>query len=95
MNKINIDLKLEDAYSSYNGKRGCMCGCRGKYYYVNQHKDYAEKDRGYKLDDDEINDIAVKKMFNKLINDENSIYDPNAKCLYLETETRNSVVFFK
>lgn len=41
----------------YSGRRGCRCGCRGKYSYALAHKD--ERPSYYKCDDG-ISDRSVK-----------------------------------
>jgi hypothetical protein len=43
----------------YKGKPGCAYGCNGTYYYATEHREYAGKDRGYEVTDDEINDKKV------------------------------------
>jgi len=63
------DVKLEDIYSAYHGKKeGCRCGCNGYYIYTTLHKDFASKDRGYKIENEEVNDDLVKKIYNKIMN---------------------------
>ena len=60
------ELKLEQISSSYNGKLGCMCGCNGKYSYLKISQDYGSKERGYKVDDNEISERSVNFTINKL-----------------------------
>lgn len=37
---------------------------------------------------------TMKKAFNRLIKDPNVQLDVDAKCIYVETSTRNNVVYF-
>lgn len=87
--------KLEDVVSVYTGKPGCMCGCLGTYSYASQHKDYASNDRGYKIDESEINDRKIKLMFNKFMKNISQIKEQDGYIYYIETETRNNVIYFK
>jgi len=72
-----LDIKLEDVETIYLGKEGCRCGCRGTYAYNPLHKEYAEKNRGYGLSDDEVSETnhlkgggEVEKNNIKLLNDD-------------------------
>jgi hypothetical protein len=44
----------------YSGRKGCACGCRGKYTYASKFQAEASRDRGYEVTDDEVNDRTVK-----------------------------------
>jgi hypothetical protein len=58
-------LKIEDVMSVYRGKDGrCCCGCAGKHIYAAAYQAAAGKRRGYKVDDDEVNDSSVKRVVN-------------------------------
>jgi hypothetical protein len=61
----NYQIDIKNVMSSYSGKDGCMCGCKGKYSYSTLNRDIASKDRGYVVSDSDISDIAVKRMVNK------------------------------
>ena len=51
----------------YSGKPGCMCGCRGKYFYPSTvDREAAATVRGYSVDDDEISDSQVTRVVNKI-----------------------------
>ena len=58
--------------SVYSGRKGCACGCRGKYSYASAHKDTRPS---YMVGDDGISDRAVKTMVNKV---EKMLADPNS-----------------
>lgn len=61
-------LKIEDIKSVYIGKPyACRCGCSGVYYYPQINKELAGEDRGYQVEDDEINDEKVMRVYNKLV----------------------------
>ena len=55
-NKISVaDLKLEDVLKLYEGRNdGCRCGCLGTYVYAKAMQEEGGKDRGYRVDDDEV-----------------------------------------
>lgn len=62
-----MNIKLENVASVYSGINGrCCCGCSGKHVYASAHRDWAVKDRGYTIDDDEVNDHTVKLIVNKI-----------------------------
>lgn len=75
---------LANVQKVYSGRPGCMCGCRGKYSYAQGCEE------GY---DDQVNERSVKLIFNKVMNNpKHKIEDGIA---YVETATRNLVVYFK
>lgn len=57
-----VPFEVSNVYSVYSGRPGCACGCRGKYSYSKQHQDFASKDRGYAVTDDEVSDKNVKRI---------------------------------
>lgn len=58
-------LTTNDIQSVYSGKDGkCCCGCSGKHSYSLKFREQAGKHRGYKIDDDEINDRMVTRVLN-------------------------------
>ena len=75
---------LANVQKVYSGKPGCMCGCRGKYSYAQGCEE------GY---DDQVNERSVKILFNKVMN--NPAYKVEDNCAFVETATRNLVVYFK
>jgi len=75
---------LANVQKVYTGKPGCMCGCRGKYSYARGCEE------GY---DDQVNERSVKILFNKVMNNPAHIVEDNVA--YVETATRNLVVYFK
>lgn len=63
---INLDIDVSEVAFVYSGKDGCACGCRGKYSYASQHQEWASNNRGYKVNDDEVNDKTVKQVVKKV-----------------------------
>jgi hypothetical protein len=61
-----MKFDLNDVVSVYLGKPNeCMCGCSGNYAYTSANADYAGKDRGYPLSEDDISDRKVKARLNR------------------------------
>jgi hypothetical protein len=104
-------IKFEDIKLSYNGKVGCMCGCKGRYS-LPTHVDInqAGRERGYAYDPEDVSDrrvkIAVKKINDALIKYEHLVkkdirYDPgvniciNEMYAQFSDGNRNTVVYFK
>ena len=75
---------LANVQKVYSGKPGCMCGCRGKYSYAQGCEE------GY---DDQVNERSVKILFNKVMN--NPAHKVEDNVAFVETATRNLVVYFK
>lgn len=66
---MSQSIKKEQVRSVYSGKAGrCCCGCSGKHYYNSKFIGEAEKDRGYKIDKEEINDNMISRAVNILNN---------------------------
>ncbi len=56
-------LSADRVKSVYSGKDGkCCCGCSGNHRYASAHKAVAEKDRGYPISKEEVNDRQVKRV---------------------------------
>ena len=72
-------LKVEHTTRSYSGKRGCMCGCNG---------DYSEAERTRKL--------AITQLLKNpavRLQSWSTHADGVAGCIFVETDTRNRVLF--
>lgn len=76
---------------TYSGRPGCMCGCKGKYFYNSLHVKESSKSVGYDVSDS-INDRMVTKILRILqSNDNTKIQDGNI--LYADIgKTRSYVV---
>lgn len=65
-----MKVNLEDVITVYRGRPNrCMCGCSGKYIYTNANRVIASNHRGYKVNDDDINDAIVKRIIKKFDTD--------------------------
>lgn len=87
-------MKSKPVYKVYSGKRGCMCGCNGKWSYASEFRELGSKERGYSVDNEDINDRSVKIMTTRVLNNPAVQYDPDANCAYVETPTRMSAIYF-
>jgi hypothetical protein len=61
-------INVETVMTSYTGKQGCMCGCRGVYKVASKHLAQANQSRGYDYADQDVSDRSVKMAVNKLNN---------------------------
>lgn len=48
--------------SAYSGRPGCACGCRGNYRYASAHREWAGRNRGYAVGDDDVSDRSVARI---------------------------------
>ena len=88
---------LEKVYQSYNGARGCMCGCNGNWSHASEHVVYASKNRGYEVSEDEVSDAKVKHAYNKVkkaVEAGEGKYSEEYGNAYVDTKTRTTVVYF-
>lgn len=96
LNKIEKEQRV---MCSYSGRPGCMCGCNGKYSYTTKLRDFSGEDRGYSIDDDEISDVAVKRMINKfkklLQTDVKIDLNMSSGYFFYETPSRYNAIYFK
>lgn len=60
------EITFDRVVSAYRGKVGCMCGCNGDYAYTSKYQDFASKDRGYPVSDDEVSDKKVRRRYNDI-----------------------------
>lgn len=51
--------------SVYSGRKGCACGCRGKYTYASKYRDERPS---YVTGDEWINDQTIRMMTKKIEN---------------------------
>lgn len=65
--KTFVNLTTDNVMSVYSGRDGkCCCGCAGNHRYNSKHREAATKNRGYAVDDDDINDKQVKRVLTLL-----------------------------
>ena len=85
---------ISKIYSVYSGRKGCACGCRGKYSYAAAYKD---KRPSYYADTDEgINDRTVKLLVNRveaMIRDEHAdvevVFDDDGDWVAVDLDDRD------
>jgi len=81
---------VSNIVKTYSGRRGCMCGCQGKYSYTEDGaKNFGP---GYNVEDS-INERSVKIMARKVLTDPAVKYEDDYA--YVETDNRIRVVYFK
>ena len=73
----------------YSGRRGCMCGCLGKYSYTAHGA--VESNPGYDVSD-AVNERSVKIIAKKVMSNPAVQYEENYA--FVETDTRIQVVYF-
>jgi hypothetical protein len=78
----------------YSGKRGCMCGCQGKYSYTQDGAD--NHGPGYNVQDS-VSERSVKIMAKKVFNNPNTNWDESQEYCYVEDKEKNTIkiVYFK
>src|SRR6185295_3252771 len=87
-----------DIRSAYSGKaRHCMCGCAGKHYYASAHRAEGSANRGYPVQDDEVDDrmiVRVLRLIQANEDGEEAWADPNATYAEATVGKRSYVVYF-
>jgi hypothetical protein len=87
-------LDINNIVKVYNGRIGCMCGCRGKYSYT---ADGAENyGPGYDVSD-MVNERSVKILAKKVLNNASAVRTESTEYVYVEDRERGriQVVYFK
>lgn len=60
-------IAVENILKAYSGKPGaCCCGCSGKYSYASANRTLGGEDRGYALENEDINDKELARIVRKL-----------------------------
>lgn len=85
-------LDISKVTRVYNGKIGCMCGCRGKYSTNPAYKEQVSKERGYPVGDDECSERSVRIIARKVLSNPNNVYEDNY--VFVEQNGRIQVVYF-
>ncbi len=78
----------------YNGKRGCMCGCNGKYSYTEDGaKNFGP---GYDVTDS-INERSVKIIAKKVLSHPEANFKESPDYVFVEDRVANKIqiVYFK
>lgn len=71
----------------YSGKRGCMCGCRGKWSYTAWGAKYHNP--GYEPD---VSERSVKIISGKVLRDANK--EVEGECVFVSTGDRILAVYY-
>jgi len=85
-------LNVDKIVKTYNGKIGCMCGCKGKYSYTEDGaKNYGP---GYDVSTS-VNERSVRIIAKKVLSNPNVQWEDNYA--YVEDRQANKiqVVYFK
>lgn len=94
-------IKRDDVLMVYTGKRGCMCGCLGKYRYTKASAALATGTRGYECRPEEINEGQVTRVLNIMATLDDvevmEIYSKQGDSLYygFEADGRHIAVYTK
>jgi hypothetical protein len=85
-------LNISKIAKVYNGRIGCMCGCKGKYSYTAHGA--AEDGPGYDVSNS-VNERSVRIIAKKVLANPNAKWEDNL--VYVEDRAANKiqVVFFK
>lgn len=63
MDNISVStLTPAHVISAYEGRKGCMCGCRGDYFVTPENRALAEEDRGYTYEDTDVSLPQVTRI---------------------------------
>jgi hypothetical protein len=82
-------INAGNVYKVYSGRRGCMCGCKGKYSYT--AKGAVDHSPGYDVTNS-INERSVKIITTKVL--KNPLTKIEDNMAYVEQNDRILVAFF-
>jgi hypothetical protein len=85
-------LNISKVVKVYNGKLGCMCGCKGKYSYTAHGA--VEDGPGYDVSDS-VNERSVRIIAKKVLANPNVKFEDNYAFVEDLANNRMQVVFFK
>jgi hypothetical protein len=86
-------MDISNVVKVYNGKMGCMCGCKGKYSYTaNGAENHGP---GYDVSD-RVNERSVKLIARKVLANPNANRTESPNYVFVEDRARGKiqVVFF-
>ena len=95
LQKLKDFLQWENIVSGYVGKPGCRCGCNGDYFYTNHNKIIGGKERGYVVEDFELNDLKVKRIVNKLLKNYSGVENIDDYIFNFEVGNRVYTIYLK
>lgn len=77
----------------YSGKRGCMCGCKGKWAAAPAHLEWANANRGYAYTGREISERSVTAVVDKM-NAHAELLEWDSNYVVLELDGRTYAAYF-
>jgi len=84
------ELELKNIRSGYKGiPNRCMCGCSGRYFYTKVNQKESGKERGYEINDKEVNDKKVLEILRIMNVSENIEVIDNTNDSYIFTKVIN------
>jgi hypothetical protein len=92
-----VTIEKDSVQSTYSGKPGCCCGCRGKHTYAKKHRKVASRRRGDRIKNEEINDRSVASTvarMNKLIAAGGHKVRIGPELVSIQTDTRLYIAYF-
>jgi len=88
------NLMPQDLFGVYVGKAGaCCCGCSGTHTYLLANRVAAGLNRGYEVDNDEVDDARVKRVLRKLQRVDPSLINAGDNHFALTEGGRLSIVY--
>ena len=88
------DLTLDMIVSAYSGRKGCACGCMGKWRYTWGHQAEGGRARGYPVDPDEVSDRGVARVLSNARKAGASIVEYSERSGTLSVETSDRLYIF-
>lgn len=85
-------LNIDKIVKVYNGKIGCMCGCKGKYSYTADGA--ANHNPGYDVADS-VNERSVRIIAKKVLANPKAEWEDNFVFVEDRAANKIQVVFFK
>jgi hypothetical protein len=91
---MTLTVNNQTVYKCYQGKlNSCMCGCSGKYKVASAEVEYAGKERGYPVFEEDISDRVVKRITKLILENENKVYDEDNNSYTLTDFEKNKVYY--
>ncbi len=88
------DLTLDMIVSAYSGRKGCACGCNGKWRYTSAHQAEGGRARGYPVDPDEVSDRGAARVLSNARKAAASIVEYSERSGTLSVETSDRLYIF-
>ena len=85
-------LNISKIVKVYNGRIGCMCGCKGKYSYTED----GAKNHGPGYDvEDSVNERSVRIIAKKVLANPNVVFEDNFAYVEDRVANRMQMIVFK